>query len=138
MAKFQEKTEQRATEYVDFAEGPHEAKIARAKLSHSKDSKVEMIVLRIVGEDGESGFFNIVFGDEFGVEQLMFVLTSIKHNGFDIPEEIDWDYNQETVDFLKGKDVYIYVKNEVYQGKTSGKIKRVLNQDEYDSFFEEE
>lgn len=136
MAKFQEKTEQRSTEYLDFAEGPHEAKIARAKLTQTKEKKPKLALL-IVGEDGESGFFNIVFGDEFGEEQLMFVLTSIKHNGFDIPEEIDWDYNQETADFLKDKDVYIEVKNEVYQGITSGKIKRILNQDEYDSFFEE-
>ena len=67
----------------------------------------------------------------------MFVLTSIKHNGFDIPEEIDWDYNQETADFIKDKDVYIQVKNETYQGVTRAKVKKILNQDEFDSFFED-
>ncbi|MBG1279304.1 type III secretion system protein PrgE [Lactococcus lactis] len=137
MVKFQEKTGQRSTEYIDFSEGPHEAKIARAQLTKTKDETRNMIKLRIVGEDGESGFYNITFGDELGEEQLLFLLTSIKHNGQDIPEDVDWDYNRETVDFLKGKDIYIEVKNRVYQGETRAHISRILNQDEYDSFFEE-
>lgn len=136
--KFEAKTEQRSTEYKDFPEGVHEATIARAQMTRTNDGMRNMIKLRITGENEESGFYNITFGDEMGEEQLMFVLTSIMNNGFDIPEEIDYDYNQETVDFLKNKPVYIEVKNKIYMGKTRGNITRVLNQEEFDALYEDE
>ena len=75
MAKFQEKTEKRSTEYKDFAEGAHIATIISAKLTHTTDGIREKMALLIGGEEGETGFFNVTFGDEFGEEQW----TNVKY-----------------------------------------------------------
>jgi len=136
--KFEPKTGQRPTEFAGFAEGVHEATIARATLKHTKEKNLEMIALRIVGQDEESGFYNVVLGDELGEESLNYLLTSIMDNGHDIPEGMNWGWNQETIEFLTKKPVYIEVKNQTYNGKTSGAVKRILNQEEFDAFFDEE
>ena len=136
MAKFEPKLGQRSTDYKDFQEGAQEAVIARAQLTQTNDGTRDMLKLRLTGDEGESGFYNITFGDELGVEQLMFTLTSIMENGFEIPEDIDWGYNTETAEFLKGKPVYVEVKNKTFKGQTRGNITRILNQEEFDAFYE--
>lgn len=89
-----------------------------------------MLVLLLEGENGETGFYNLVF-NEFVDDNLNLLLTSIDDNGEDIPD-LAFGYNTETAVFLRGKAVYIKVAMERYQGERRPAIKTFLNQEEFD------
>jgi hypothetical protein len=118
-----------------FVPGAHEATIKRVSMKKTKKTNEDMFVILVAGEDGETGFFNLVF-NEFISENINLILTSIQDNGEEIPE-MGFGYDKATADFFKDKAVYIKVKNELYEGKQTPTIKTFLNQEEFD-FMEEE
>lgn len=112
-----------------FEVGAHLATIKRVSLKKTK-AGLEKLVLLLEGENGETGFYNLTFND-FVAENLNLILTSIDDNGETIPE-LSFGYNGATAQFLTGKEVYIKVGTEIYQGERRSVIKTFLNQEEFD------
>ncbi|HEY0221624.1 MAG TPA: type III secretion system protein PrgE [Lactovum miscens] len=125
-----------AKEFFPFEVGVHKAEIKNVTLDESSKG-FPMFVLRVVGDGDASGFYNLTFGQEHTASLLNYLLASIEDNGVEIPQ-IDFDYNEETANFLKGKEVYIEVKERRYKGKTENKIAFFLNQDEFEGFDQED
>ncbi len=90
-----------------------------------------MITLRVTGQLNEVAYYNLPFGTTLTEDQLGFLLASIEDNGISIPE-LDYGYNEETIVFLKGKQVFIDIVEQKYKGKVQGKISRFLTQAEFD------
>jgi len=122
---------QRTEETVPFPKGKHIAKIVVAKLDLSKEKNRRMITLRVTGQLNEVAYYNLPFGTTLTEDQLGFLLASIEDNGISIPE-LDYGYNEETIVFLKGKQVFIDIVEQKYKGKVQGKISRFLTQAEFD------
>ena len=112
-----------------FEVGAHLATIKRVSLKKAK-AGLEKLVLLLEGENGETGFYNLTFND-FVAENLNLILTSIDDNGEPIPE-MSFGYDGATAHFLTGKEVYIKVGMETYQGERRSVIKTFLNQEEFD------
>ncbi len=123
-----------------FDEGVHEGTIKFAKLTKSSSGS-DMMTLFVEGHHGEGAFYNLTFSSdniEASEEFMNYILSSIEDNGVEIPD-LDFGYNQATVQFLKNKAVYIRIKHKTYQGKLDGKIQDFLNQEEFeDEGLEEE
>jgi hypothetical protein len=115
---------------VPFPEGKHVAIIAAAKMDLSKEKGTPMIKLRIAGHTNEVAFYYLAFGNKMTEDNLGFLLASIEDNGVVIPD-LDFGYNQKTVDFLIHKQVFIEVVNEKYKGKVRGNISRFLTKAEF-------
>ena len=64
----------------------------------------------------KKGFIFLTFGNDYTEDNLRYILVSIQDNGVEIPD-VDFGYNRETFEFLKGKDVYIQVEEQEYKGK---------------------
>ncbi|TYC47998.1 type III secretion system protein PrgE [Weissella muntiaci] len=129
MAMYKRPTE-RKPETVQFPAGLNQAKIEGAKLSISKNGDTNMIVLKLVGSLNEVGYYNLTFGNSMTDTNLMYILASIEDHGVVIPE-IDFGYNQLTVNFLKGKSVFINVVKKKYQGKARSEVEKFLNANEF-------
>lgn len=112
-----------------FEVGAHLATIKRVSLKKTK-AGLEKLVLLLEGEKGETGFYNLTFND-FVAENLNLILTSIDDNGESIPE-VSFGYDGATAQFLTGKEIYIKVGMETYQGERRSVIKTFLNQEEFD------
>lgn len=120
-------------EHKMFAEGVHEGTIKFVKLTKSS-SDSDMMSLLVEGKEGEGAFYNLTFSPdniEASEDFMNYILSSIEDNGVEIPD-LDFGYNKETVQFLKGKAVYIRIKQTTFKGKVDGKIDAFLNQEEFD------
>lgn len=129
MMKFNRPTGNRK-QFISFREGCHVATIKQAILDQTKDGKPKIKIL-VVGSEGESGLYHLTFGNEYTEINFNYLLSSIEDNGVDIPD-IDFDYNQETTEFLKGKEVYIEVCEEEYNGEIYGRVAGFLRQEDFD------
>lgn len=114
---------------IPFEVGAHLATIKRVSLKRTK-AGLEKLVLLLEGENGETGFYNLTFNN-FVAENLNLILTSIDDNGEEIPQ-MAFGYDEATAQFLTGKEVYIKVGMETYQGEQRSVIKTFLNQEEFD------
>ncbi|MFC4652747.1 type III secretion system protein PrgE [Lactococcus nasutitermitis] len=114
---------------IPFEVGAHLATIKRVSLKETK-SGLEKLVLLLEGESGETGFYYLTFNNFVG-ENLNLILTSIDDNGEEIPQ-MSFGYDEATAQFLTGKEVYIKVGMETYQGEQRSVIKTFLNQEEFD------
>lgn len=112
-----------------FEVGAHLATIKRVSLKKTK-AGLEKLVLLLEGENGETGFYNLTFND-FVAENLNLILTSIDDNGEEIPQ-MSFGYDGPTAQFLMGKEVYLKVGMNSYQGDRRSVIKTFLNQEEFD------
>lgn len=115
---------------VEFPVGNNHAVILDAKLNVSKNTGANMISLKLAGKLNEIGYYHLVFGNTMTAVNLTFLLASIEDNGVNIPD-MDFAYNQSTVDFLKGKPVYIKVIKERYKGGDHSKIAEFMTSEEF-------
>lgn len=133
--KYRKPTKNRE-EKIEFPIGIHEAVIEKVIMRKtSKDA--DMFMIMIAGDNNETGVSFLTFGNDFAEENLGYILSSIEDNGFDIPD-IDFGYNNETVEFLTDKSVYIKVGQQEYKGKMQNSIDRFLSQEEYDTILDSE
>ncbi|SJZ45373.1 hypothetical protein SAMN02745116_00363 [Pilibacter termitis] len=117
-------------DYQPFALGTHQATIKNVKLTETKKG-VPMFSMLVAGGNNQSGFYNLVFETDYTEENLGFILASIEDNGVDIPD-IEFGYTEETANFLKGKSVYVEVKEEIYKENIRNVIAAFLDQAEFE------
>lgn len=130
------KPEKNREERIEFPVGIHEGVIEKVVMRKSaKDA--DMFMLFVAGDNNESGVSFLTFGNDFAEENLGYILSSIEDNGFEIPD-LDFGYNQETVNFLTDKPVYIKVEQKLYKGNLQNSIDRFLSQAEYDTILDTE
>lgn len=129
-----ERKENRNPKY--FKAGLHEATIHKVKLTLSK-KKNEMFQIQLQGEQGEFGIYFLVFGTDYTKDALNRILSSIEDTMGDIPD-MDFDYNQETANFLEGKTVYIEVVQEKYKGRLQYKVNDFLTLAEFEGNYDED
>lgn len=116
----------------EFSIGSHPATIKQVQNLISKNkTKSEMFMITVVGEDKEEAIYFLVFGNAYTESNLNFLLASIEDNGVDIPD-IDFGYNPATLKFLKGKAVYIEIKETEYKGNKQHSIDKFLNLKEFE------
>lgn len=84
-----------------------------------------------LGKSNEKGVYFLTFGNDYTEDNLRYILVSIQDNGVEIPD-VDFGYNRETFEFLKGKDVYIQVEEQEYKGKVKHAVTNFLTQDEFE------
>ncbi|GMC15761.1 type III secretion system protein PrgE [Enterococcus faecalis] len=120
----------RETQIKQFELGTHAARITTVNKTKSKKGN-DMFVLSIVGKNEEKGAFYLTFGNDYTEDNLRYLLASIQDNGVEIPD-VDFGYNRETFEFLKGKDVYIQVEEQEYKGKVKHAVTNFLTQDEFE------
>lgn len=123
-------------EKKDFSIGVHEAEIKFVKMKQSTKGN-DMFSMLIKGSSDETAFFNLTFGNDFTEESMNYLIASIEDHGVEIPD-LDFDYSQETVDFLKGKSVYILVEEKEYNGQMQNQITAFFTQQEYEAYFDDE
>ncbi|WP_374284180.1 single-stranded DNA-binding protein [Lactococcus sp.] len=124
--------------YNPFKEGAHRATIEEVKNGKSKSGK-DMFQFDLVGENGEKGSSWLVFGEKWSDGTLQRILASVEDNNQKIPNS-DFGYNQGTVNFLKGKRVFIEAKaktgtyvdrNGEERQSTGTDIKNFLSREEF-------
>lgn len=117
-------------------EGKHNVMIVSCEMTTSKKGS-EM--LKLVLEDSQSGkgYYYLVFGTDYTEDNLQYLLTSIEDHGYDIPE-MDFGYNQETVDFLKDKEIYVEITADTKGTQKRYSVSRILTLLEYDDSYEED
>ncbi|HDV6603427.1 TPA: type III secretion system protein PrgE, partial [Enterococcus faecalis] len=91
----------------------------------------DMFLLSLLGKSNEKGVYFLTFGNDYTEDNLRYILVSIQDNGVEIPD-VDFGYNRETFEFLKGKDVYIQVEEQEYKGKVKHAVTNFLTQDEFE------
>ena len=91
----------------------------------------DMFLLSLLGKSNEKGVYFLTFGNDYTEDNLRYILASIQDNGVEIPD-VDFGYNRETFEFLKGKDVYIQVEEQEYKGKVKHAVTNFLTQDEFE------
>lgn len=117
--------------YKNFEVGVYPAAIKKVKLAKTKADKPKFTII-VNGKNEESGLYNLVFGNEFTEKNFNYLLASIEDNGTEIPD-IDFDYNEETVKFLTGKNVYIRVELSDWNGELVPTITEFLNEEEFEA-----
>ncbi|EOA3443795.1 type III secretion system protein PrgE [Enterococcus hirae] len=128
--KYQRPTN-RASGFKQFNVGTHEAKIIKVDKKKSKSDN-NMFKLLVEGRNGEKGNYYLTFGTEFTDESLSFLIASIEDAGTDIPD-IDFGYNVETFNFLRGKDVFIEVENRSFNGELKPAVTKFLTLEEFEN-----
>ncbi|MDR0200253.1 MAG: hypothetical protein LBI43_06730 [Streptococcaceae bacterium] len=117
--------------YKNFSAGVHEVKIRRAELTNAKTTGRDMISFILESQFGETGFYNLVFGTEKSDGYLQRILASVADNGFEVPNNFDFGYNEGTVQFLASKDVFIEVVEEEFNDAPFFRINAFLTSEEY-------
>ncbi|MDA2881901.1 hypothetical protein PEG85_13140 [Lactococcus cremoris] len=117
--------------YKNFEIGVHPALIKKVKLDKTKADKPKFTII-VNGKDGESGLYNLIFGNDYTEKNFNYILASIEDNGTEIPD-IDFDYNLETATFLTGKNVYIKVELSDWNGELVPTITEFLNEEEFEA-----
>ncbi|MEG1504683.1 MAG: single-stranded DNA-binding protein [Enterococcus sp.] len=95
--------------FKPFSEGVHNAVVSNVINKKSKSGK-DMFEFSLEGTNGETGNYWLTFGLEWSEASLNRVLASVEDNNQQIAP-IDYGYNQGTLDFLKGKRVFIQAKD---------------------------
>lgn len=93
-------------------------------------------MLTIEGQKKESLMFFLVFGNNYTEENLNYLLASIEDNGVEIPD-MAFGYTPETLNFLKGKDVFIKVEMKPYKEEMQPTITTFLTLQEFEESGEE-
>lgn len=122
---------QREEEKNEFSIGSHPATITTVKETISRNTGSDMFIMKVVGEKGEEVTFYLTFGNDYTEKNINFLLASIEDNGVEIPD-IDFGYNKQTRNFLRGKAVYIEVKKKDYKGNKSNAIDKFLSLAEFE------
>lgn len=115
----------------EFSIGSHPATIKKVKNMFSKNTGAPMFRMLVTGENEEEATHYLVFGNSYTESNVNFLLASIEDNGVDIPD-IDFGFNPETLNFLKGKAVYIEIKETEYKGSKQNSIDKFLNLKEFE------
>ena len=110
--------------------GTHAAVIEKVQKKRSQKGN-DMFLLSLLGKSNEKGVYFLTFGNDYTEDNLRYILASIQDNGVEIPD-VDFGYNRETFEFLKGKDVYIQVEEQEYKGKVKHAVTNFLTQDEFE------
>ncbi|MGO2697691.1 MAG: type III secretion system protein PrgE, partial [Enterococcus faecalis] len=110
--------------------GTHAAVIEKVQKKRSQKGN-DMFLLSLLGKSNEKGVYFLTFGNDYTEDNLRYILASIQDNGVEIPD-VDFGYNRETFEFLKGKDVYIQVEEQEYKGKVKHAVINFLTQDEFE------
>ncbi|MFG5498795.1 type III secretion system protein PrgE, partial [Enterococcus faecalis] len=108
----------------------HAAVIEKVQKKRSQKGN-DMFLLSLLGKSNEKGVYFLTFGNDYTEDNLRYILASIQDNGVEIPD-VDFGYNRETFEFLKGKDVYIQVEEQEYKGKVKHAVTNFLTQDEFE------
>lgn len=120
---------QKKEKKISFEPGSYEAVIKNVYLEKTKTKK-KKLVLQIAGDEGQIGYYHLVFDTPYTENNMNCILALIEDNGEEIPD-MDFDYNQKTADFLKEKAVYILVEEEDWQGEVKPAITSFLQEEEY-------
>ncbi|HCT8104418.1 TPA: type III secretion system protein PrgE [Enterococcus faecalis] len=120
----------RESQIKEFELGTHAAVIEKVKKKRSQKGN-DMFLLSLLGKSNEKGVYFLTFGNDYTEDNLRYILASIQDNGVEIPD-VDFGYNRETFEFLKGKDVYIQVEEQEYKGKVKHAVTNFLTQDEFE------
>ena len=104
----------RESQIKEFELGTHAAVIE--KVQKKRSQKGNDMFYSLFGKSNEKGVYFLTFGNDYTEDNLRYILVSIQDNGVEIPD-VDFGYNRETFEFLKGKDVYIQVEEQEYKGK---------------------
>lgn len=120
----------------NFNVGTHAATISKIKATKSRKG-ADMFMMFLMGKNGEKGVYFLTFGNDFTQNNLNFILASIEDNGVDIPDMM-FGYNPHTTDFMVGKNVYISVEDQFYNGETKPSVTVFLSQHEFENSAEEE
>ena len=115
---------------IEFELGTHAAVIEKVQKKRSQKGN-DMFLLSLLGKSNEKGVYFLTFGNDYTEDNLRYILVSIQDNGVEIPD-VDFGYNRETFEFLKGKDVYIQVEEQEYKGKVKHAVTNFLTQDEFE------
>lgn len=113
-----------------FTKGTHPATIDKVVKKPSEKGN-KMFILQLVGNEGQTGAFFLTFDTPYTDENLAYLLASIEDNGVDIPD-IEFGHNRETFEFLKGKEVYIEVEIQPYNGENRPAVKTFLTLDDFE------
>lgn len=92
----------------NFNVGTHAATISKIKATKSRKG-ADMFMMFLMGKNGEKGVYFLTFG-----------------------------YNPHTTDFMVGKNVYISVEDQFYNGETKPSVTGFLSQHEFENSAEEE
>lgn len=130
------KPERNREEKIPFTPGIHEAVIEKVVMQRSKKG-ADMFMIFVAGSNEESSLSFLTFGNDFTEESLGYILSSIEDNGCEIPD-LDFDYNEQTANFLAGKEVYIKIKESEYNGEIQYSVESFLSQEEYDTILDQE
>ena len=120
----------RESQIKEFELGTHAAVIEKFQKKRSQKGN-DMFLLSLLGKSNEKGVYFLTFGNDYTEDNLRYILASIQDNGVEIPD-VDFGYNRETFEFLKGKDVYIQVEEQEYKGKVKHAVINFLTQDEFE------
>ena len=120
----------RESQIKEFELGTHAAEIEKVQKKRSQKGN-DMFLLSLLGKSNEKGVYFLTFGNDYTEDNLRYILASIQDNGVEIPD-VDFGYNRETFEFLKGKDVYIQVEEQEYKGKVKHAVTNFLTQDEFE------
>ena len=120
----------RESQIKEFELGTHAAVIEKDQKKRSQKGN-DMCLLSLLGKSNEKGVYFLTFGNDYTEDNLRYILASIQDNGVEIPD-VDFGYNRETFEFLKGKDVYIQVEEQEYKGKVKHAVTNFLTQDEFE------
>ena len=120
----------RESQIKEFELGTHAAVIEKVQKKRSQKGN-DMFLLSLLGKSNEKGVYFLTFGNDYTEDNLRYILASIQDNGVEIPD-VDFGYNRETFEFLKGKDVYIQVEEQEYRGKVKHAVINFLTQDEFE------
>ncbi|EGO2510613.1 type III secretion system protein PrgE [Enterococcus faecalis] len=120
----------RESQIKEFELGTYAAVIEKVQKKQSQKGN-DMFLLSLLGKSNEKGVYFLTFGNDYTEDNLRYILASIQDNGVEIPD-VDFGYNRETFEFLKGKDVYIQVEEQEYKGKVKHAVTNFLTQDEFE------
>lgn len=120
----------RESQIKEFELGTQAAVIEKVQKKRSQKGN-DMFLLSLLGKSNEKGVYFLTFGNDYTEDNLRYILASIQDNGVEIPD-VDFGYNRETFEFLKGKDVYIQVEEQEYKGKVKHAVINFLTQDEFE------
>lgn len=113
-----------------FTPGTYAATITKIINKPSK-SGAEMFTFILTGKEDQQGRSFLTFGNDFTDRTLSFMIASIEDNGVEIPD-IEFGWNQATLNFLMNKDVFIRVEDGMYQGQPQTKITEFLTLEEFE------
>lgn len=114
----------------EFTPGTYAATITKIINKPSK-SGAKMFTFILTGKEEQQGRSFLTFGNDFTDSTLSFMIASIEDNGVEIPD-IEFGWNQDTLNFLMNKDVFIRVEEGMYKGQPQTKITEFLTLEEFE------